>query len=87
MENWGGVAEGKRAEESMSEQGLLQAEATDWRPKGWILLWACFIWPAHDFFFFLMELSVFTQRIHSFLHHHPYHSSFSSLACLNTFME
>ena len=36
----------------MSEQGLLQAEATDWRPKGWILLWACFIWPAHDFFFF-----------------------------------
>ena len=57
-ENWGLSASGtthkatyrispwKRAEESMSEQGLLQAEATDWRPKGWILLWACFIWPA-----------------------------------------
>ena len=45
----------------MSEQGLLQAEATDWRPKGWILLWACFIWPA-QWFFFLMELSVFTEN-------------------------
>ena len=61
MENQGGVAEGKGVEESVSEHGLLQAEATDWRPKGWILLWACFFWPARCFFFFFNG----TQRLYT----------------------
>lgn len=80
-----GVAEGKREGESRSEQGILQAEAADWQPEGWILLWACFVWPTQCFL--KMELSVFTWKTHSFLYHHPYCSSFSLLACLNTFMD
>lgn len=31
--------------ESVSEWAILQTEATDWHPKDWILLWACFVWP------------------------------------------
>ena len=89
---WGGrhgdgVAEGKREGESMSEQGILQAKQRPQTgsPRAGFFCGLVSFGP-HSVFL-KMELSVFTWKTHSFLYHHPYRSSFSSLACLNTFMD